>query len=362
RQGAKPRDFLNARSLIFGGIIDLAIVSGRNSSALIHLSLTATTDAVPGDYEVPFEVFDLATPDELSGAVHYHLGRSPQCVVRPNSELFVTDLSVVEDPVRTSYEALPTDPKSGAWTFGRLLERMARTPEAASDLAESLFGRGAEFPSRAASTQSTCLAVCVAVTITSAARLSWLIRAVTLATFGCSTSATEPVPLPRTLRERAGIPAGRTFDVRLENGLSSAESSRPQVFRAALLLPLESPDGTLVAPVGALVRGHVETGDRNTAVLRLCFDSIETVHGPRPLFAHLASEQGDATLRASVIAGPGAGYDALVGLEPPRSREAIGGGPRDPGEVRSGPVSEIVLRLDTGTAMRLILGQALLDR
>src|SRR5262249_44820836 len=95
--------------------------------------------ALPGDYEVPFEVVDLATAERVSGAAQYHLGALPSCVVRPNRELFVTDVSVVEDPIRTSFAGTPSDPRSGAWTFGRLLERAARSPEDASALAERLF-------------------------------------------------------------------------------------------------------------------------------------------------------------------------------------------------------------------------------
>jgi hypothetical protein len=45
------------------------------------------------------------------------------CDVLPKQELMITDLSVVEDPVRTG--------PGGAWSFGKLMENMAPTPELA---------------------------------------------------------------------------------------------------------------------------------------------------------------------------------------------------------------------------------------
>src|SRR5262244_202074 len=44
--------------------------------------------------------------------------------VDPARELMITDLSVVEDPVRTTWTS---DPDQGNWTFGRLMADMAGT-------------------------------------------------------------------------------------------------------------------------------------------------------------------------------------------------------------------------------------------
>src|SRR5688572_13522041 len=45
--------------------------------------------------------------------------------IDPARELLITHLSVVEDPVRTTWPAgTPTGPQA-AWTFGRLMEKMA---------------------------------------------------------------------------------------------------------------------------------------------------------------------------------------------------------------------------------------------
>lgn len=56
-------------------------------------------------------------------------------VVDPARELMITDLSVVEDPVRTVYPATtpgqPRRPNAGAWTFGGLAEQMANSTDRA---------------------------------------------------------------------------------------------------------------------------------------------------------------------------------------------------------------------------------------
>jgi hypothetical protein len=55
------------------------------------------------------------------------------------AELMITDLSVVEDPLRTTHEGPAHDPRSGVWTFARLMEDMAPSPEAAPAFVEALF-------------------------------------------------------------------------------------------------------------------------------------------------------------------------------------------------------------------------------
>ncbi len=42
-----------------------------------------------------------------------------------DKELWIRDLSVLEDPIRTVYVPNPPTPSHGAWTFGRLIENMA---------------------------------------------------------------------------------------------------------------------------------------------------------------------------------------------------------------------------------------------
>jgi len=56
---------------------------------------------------------------------------STPCTVRPRRELEIRDVSVVDDPVRTG--------PGGAWTFGKLMENMAPTPEQAPAMVEAML-------------------------------------------------------------------------------------------------------------------------------------------------------------------------------------------------------------------------------
>lgn len=56
------------------------------------------------------------------------------CNIVVNKELFITDLCVVEDPVRTKWTAGGADPNAlGAWTFGKLMASIAGHPDIGSD-------------------------------------------------------------------------------------------------------------------------------------------------------------------------------------------------------------------------------------
>jgi hypothetical protein len=59
------------------------------------------------------------------------------CTVTPQ-ELMITDLSVVEDKVRTVWTGSLTNPNDGAWQFGRLMTEMAGANDA-SDFTIALF-------------------------------------------------------------------------------------------------------------------------------------------------------------------------------------------------------------------------------
>ena len=56
---------------------------------------------------------------------------STACTIRPRRELMIRDVSVVDDPVRTG--------PGGAWTFGKLMENMAPTPEEAPAMVEAML-------------------------------------------------------------------------------------------------------------------------------------------------------------------------------------------------------------------------------
>jgi hypothetical protein len=104
------------------------------------LTVTGSEEADPGVNQVPFSIFDLSNGQvAASGSVGYEVTAPTGCFVRTNRELMIKGLSVVEDPVRTNPGDPASDPRAGVWTFGRLMENMAPTREAAPDMVEQLL-------------------------------------------------------------------------------------------------------------------------------------------------------------------------------------------------------------------------------
>jgi hypothetical protein len=103
------------------------------------VSVTSSTDASPGDYRVAVTVLDATNGVSVGADLDYPLAPSEGCFVRPSRELFISDLSVVEDPVRTTFQGTGSDPRSAAWTFGRLMQDAAPTQKDAPAFVESLF-------------------------------------------------------------------------------------------------------------------------------------------------------------------------------------------------------------------------------
>jgi hypothetical protein len=101
------------------------------ASARFALAVTATTSAAPGVYRLPLSVLDVTSQARLDAEVEYDLAPASGCFVRPDRELLVRDLSVVEDAVRTS--------PGGAWTFGALMARLAPPATAPAALVEELL-------------------------------------------------------------------------------------------------------------------------------------------------------------------------------------------------------------------------------
>jgi len=101
----------------------------------LAVSITSSTDVDPDSYQVPFQTFAFdplsGTSDFASGSMSYSVLGTP-CSVRTREELMITDLSVVEDPVRTVGD--------GAWTFARLMENLAPSASVAPAMVESMLG------------------------------------------------------------------------------------------------------------------------------------------------------------------------------------------------------------------------------
>jgi hypothetical protein len=104
------------------------------------LSVTGTSAADPGVHDIPFTIFDFNDFDTpVSGQVTYELEEPSGCFVKTNRELIVKGLSVVDDPIRTTFNGPASDPRTGAWTFGKLMQNMAPTPADAPAFATQLF-------------------------------------------------------------------------------------------------------------------------------------------------------------------------------------------------------------------------------
>lgn len=113
------------------------------STGHFPITVTSSFDAEPGSTLIPLSflvngrVFE-PTPI-LNTQVEYILREPTGCFVRTNRELLVRDVSVVDDPVRTSFDGAPDDPRVGVWTFARLMRDMAPRPEVAPAMVAELF-------------------------------------------------------------------------------------------------------------------------------------------------------------------------------------------------------------------------------
>jgi hypothetical protein len=112
---------------------------GPGESFTFNVTITATDDAPVGAMDVPISVFSNDNFQAVSSSLHFELKADTGCHVTTGRELMVRDVSVVEDPVRTTFASPPDTPHRGVWTFARLMRDMAPTPAAAPAFAERLF-------------------------------------------------------------------------------------------------------------------------------------------------------------------------------------------------------------------------------
>ncbi|KYF74907.1 hypothetical protein BE11_11485, partial [Sorangium cellulosum] len=115
---------------------------GPGTTAMFPVTLTGSLAVDPGVHRIPYSVINPDSPDNFfvaSGDLLYELAEPAGCFVRTGREIFVKHLSVVEDPIRTTFDGPAGDPRTGAWTFARLMEDLAPTPADAPALVEQLF-------------------------------------------------------------------------------------------------------------------------------------------------------------------------------------------------------------------------------
>jgi hypothetical protein len=114
------------------------------SGATAHFAVTATATelAVPDRLRsVDLEVVEATTGFDAFVPTPFRLAEPPGCQVDTTRELMITDLSVVEDPVRTVFDPASGDSRNGSWTFKHLVESMAPTPADAPAMVEAMLNR-----------------------------------------------------------------------------------------------------------------------------------------------------------------------------------------------------------------------------
>lgn len=120
-----------------------AVPSG--GSARVTVTATGAEDTEPGTYSIGLQAFAQSKmgddfPRSAFTSVDFVLTAGSGCRVSTARELMIRNVGVVDDPIRTDATLSPaSDPRAGAWTFKRLVERMAPTPEEAPAMVEELL-------------------------------------------------------------------------------------------------------------------------------------------------------------------------------------------------------------------------------
>jgi hypothetical protein len=118
---------------------DTLVASGQTTH--LPVMITANDDVAEGTFPLTFmangnSFFDPAR--QVSATINYVVTLAG-CRVQTSRELMIRDLSVVEDPIRTTFTAAATDKRRGVWTFKHLIEQIAPTPAQAPEVAEAIF-------------------------------------------------------------------------------------------------------------------------------------------------------------------------------------------------------------------------------
>ena len=115
------------------------VPSGASSE--LTFDVTSGEETEPGDYPITFQVGSSFFPfgDTTIAEATYVVGAQTGCHVLSSRALTIRHVSVVDDPIRTSMDGPADDPRTGAWAFGRMLERLSPTPADAPDVTEDMF-------------------------------------------------------------------------------------------------------------------------------------------------------------------------------------------------------------------------------
>jgi hypothetical protein len=111
------------------------------ATAHVAVPIASNEEAEPGPRTFTMSAFDLSGFFGAGNTVSatYVIAPLTGCNVLSSRELFVRDVSVVDDPIRTNLAGPADDPRTGAWTFGRFMQRLSPNPSDAPDMVESIF-------------------------------------------------------------------------------------------------------------------------------------------------------------------------------------------------------------------------------
>ena len=112
------------------------------SGATGHIAVTATlADGLATDSHVSLvlRVSEPTTGLDDAHSFDLRVVEPAGCHVDTERELMIIANSVVDDPVRSTFDPSSSDPRNGAWTFKRLAENFAATPADAPAMVEAMF-------------------------------------------------------------------------------------------------------------------------------------------------------------------------------------------------------------------------------
>ena len=131
--------------------VDTAFCSGASppppgETRQCRIVVSSTEDVEPGVHRIPIKFLSLGGSfDRDSIELVYEIATPADCFVSPQQELMITNLSVVNDPIRTAGNIKESDIDAddqqsgvvaGVWSFAHLMRELAPTPGDAPALVE----------------------------------------------------------------------------------------------------------------------------------------------------------------------------------------------------------------------------------
>ncbi|HMI93703.1 MAG TPA: LamG domain-containing protein [Polyangiales bacterium] len=108
-------------------------------SVELDVSVTSGEETEPDTYPINFSLFSFDKGFENTVVATYTVVEPTGCHVTSGREIMIRHVSVVDDPIRTSMNGDAADPRTGAWSFGRLMERLSPSAAVAPDVTEDMF-------------------------------------------------------------------------------------------------------------------------------------------------------------------------------------------------------------------------------